>query len=96
VIHHLADIESDMSAIHRITDIYAMEAGRFFAFCHRLPAYQGVLRMEAERQAQQEQKRHGGHAPQDVIPVAAGELHKIDGLDGMQAEGWLTIEKAQD
>ena len=93
MIHHLPDIESDMSAIHGIDDIYSMEAGRFFAFAYRLPAYQGVMRMEAERQARQDEKRTGGR---DVVPVGTGELGKIEGLEGMVDEGWLTIERAAD
>jgi hypothetical protein len=41
---YLADIESDMSAVHRIDDIWSMPSARFFRLAHRLPAYQGVMR----------------------------------------------------
>lgn len=44
---HLADIESDMSAIHRVDDIWQMPPARFFMLAHRLPAYQGVMRERA-------------------------------------------------
>lgn len=42
--HHLADIESDMSALHRVDDIWSMPAQRFFKLAWRLPAYRGVMR----------------------------------------------------
>lgn len=44
---HLTDIESDMSAVHRVDDIQAMPAARFFRFAHRLAAYRGVMRERA-------------------------------------------------
>jgi hypothetical protein len=40
----LPDIESDMSAVHRVDDIYSMPAARFFRLAWRLPHYQGVIR----------------------------------------------------
>ena len=59
-----------MSAVHRIDDIWSMEAGKFFRFARRLPAYQGVMRGIAEQQAEQEHRRTGGRK---VIPVPAGK-----------------------
>jgi hypothetical protein len=44
VIYHLADLQSDFSAIHRIDDMYALDAPTFFRLAYRLPVYQGVLR----------------------------------------------------
>lgn len=41
---HLADLESDMSAIHRVDDIWSMPAARLFRMAWRLPHYQGVMR----------------------------------------------------
>lgn len=80
---HLDDVESDMSAIHRIDDIYAMEAGRFFRFARRLPAYQGVMRMEAERQAEKTQQHRTATTGTDrePIPLPAGKA--IPGLEGL-------------
>ena len=34
-----------MSAFHRVDDIEAMPAARFFELAYRLPAYQGVLQL---------------------------------------------------
>lgn len=49
---HLADIESDMSAIHRVDDIWAMPAARFFSLAWRLPCYRGVMRERVLREQQ--------------------------------------------
>ena len=93
MIKHLDDIESDLSAVHRIDDIWTMEAGRFFRLAWRLPAYQGVMRMHAEKQAMDEEKRTGGV---EAVPVAAGELHKIGEVRALADDGWLTFEQASD
>lgn len=39
----LQEIESDMSAFHRVDDIYTMEAAVFFRRAKCLPAYNGAL-----------------------------------------------------
>lgn len=41
---YLPDIESDMSAFHRIDDVRDMPAQRFIDFVLRLPSYRGVMR----------------------------------------------------
>jgi hypothetical protein len=91
VLKHLDDIESDLSAFHRIDDMWAMEAGRFFRLAYRLPAYQGAMRARAEAQAMEEQKRHGGR---DVVQVGSGELSKIDGFGQAIADGLISVETA--
>jgi len=58
-----------MSAIHRIDDIWSMNAERFYRLAYRLPAYQGVLRMIAENQANEEHRRNGG--PVTALPGGA-------------------------
>jgi hypothetical protein len=93
VLKHLDDIESDLSAIHRIDDMWAMEAGRFFRFAHRLPAYKGAMRAIAEAQAMEQQKRTGGR---EVVQVGTGELHKIDGLRSAIDDGTISVETATD
>lgn len=47
MLDYLDDIESDLSAFHRIDDMYAMSGPRFFRFAERLPAYDGVMRVRA-------------------------------------------------
>jgi hypothetical protein len=97
VLKHLRDIESDMSAIHGIHNIWAMDGPRFFAFAYRLPAYKGIMRALAESQAAREDKRTGGR---EIVPVGSGELNKIEGLGATRNLGdgtpWLSIEKATD
>jgi hypothetical protein len=39
-----------MSAIHRIDDMYALPAAKFFALAQRLPAYQGVVAVRLANQ----------------------------------------------
>ncbi len=101
MVEHLDDIESDMSAFHRIDDIWTMEAGKFFRYAYRLPAYQGAMRARAERQAMDEEKRNGGRS-RDVVPVGSGELGKIEGLghgitrNTGDGNVWISVEKATD
>lgn len=51
VLHHLADLESDFSRFHGITDMYSMPGPRFFQFAWRIAAYDGMMarRVEAQR-----------------------------------------------
>lgn len=101
MLKHIRDIESDLSAFHRIDDIWTMNGPRFFAFAYRLPAYKGVMRALAEKQAMDEEKRGGGRR-REVVPVASGELGRIEGLghgitqDTGDGNVWISIEKATD
>lgn len=57
MLDHIDDIESDMSAIHRIgpadlwADDYPLDARTFFKLARRLFAYKGVMRLRAEKEA---------------------------------------------
>lgn len=103
MLKHIRDIESDLSAFHRIDNIWDMNGPRFFTLAYRLTAYKGVMRALAEKQASEQGKRTGGSGGgREVVPVGSGELNKIEGLghgitedtgDGMP---WLSIEKATD
>lgn len=98
MLKHLDDIESDMSAIHRIDDIWSMNGPRFFRFAYRLPAYKGTVRAIAEKQAMDEEKRG---KRRNVIAVGSGELGKVEGLSGIthnpgDGNVWLSLEKATD
>lgn len=48
MLEHLADLESDFSALHRIDDMGELPSDRFFRMAYRLAAYGGVM---AARQA---------------------------------------------
>ena len=64
---HLDDLRSDFSVLHRVDEVEQMPGPRFFAYCYRLSAYQGVIAVEARRQiAERAQKRSAG-------PVSIGE-----------------------
>ena len=70
---HLADIESDMSAVHRVDDIYSMPAPKFFSLAWRLPHYQGVMRDRViALQREQEDTQPGSPAPAAGRPVPRG------------------------
>lgn len=47
-----------MSAIHRVDDIYSMDAYKFFGFAKNLIAYKGAVRFEAENEAEEERKNN--------------------------------------
>lgn len=77
---YLPDLESDFSAIHRVDDIYSMDAPRFFRFAVRLTAYEGVLaarRMQEEQRGGSVSTRQGAtevpltHAAMSADPVLA-------------------------
>lgn len=93
MLKHIRDIESDLSAFHRIDNMWDMNGPKFFRLAYRLPAYKGAMRARAETQAMQEQKRTGGR---EVVQVGGGELHKIDGFEQARADGLISFEKATD
>jgi hypothetical protein len=44
VLDYLDDIESDLSAVHRVDDIHTLTSERFFRLANRLVHYQGAVR----------------------------------------------------
>lgn len=44
ILDHLDDIESDLSAVHRVDDMWSLPAGRFARLAERLWHYPGVMR----------------------------------------------------
>ena len=66
VIHHLDDLASDFSAIHRVPDIRVLDGRSFFRLAHRLTAYRGVMRERAL--AEQEEGAPPPVAPPPVAP----------------------------
>jgi hypothetical protein len=45
VLDYRDDVESDLSALHRVDDMAAMPARRFFALVNRLGAYPGAVQL---------------------------------------------------
>lgn len=85
MLSHLADLESDFSAIHRITDMYALDGPRFFQMAYRLPVYEGVLRQRLLAQhnnrlhpARQETTSTASSAQPANGVVHAGELTEAE------------------
>jgi hypothetical protein len=60
VLDYLDDIESDLSAFHRIDDLYALDGPRFFRLAVRLTSYAGVMQARA---VALEEERKGGSSP---------------------------------
>jgi len=56
VLDYKEDIASDFSVFHRVDDVSAMPARRFFSLAVRLVAYKGVLRARIEAEMQKQQK----------------------------------------
>lgn len=54
------DVESDLSAFHRIDDPMSIDGPRYFRLAVRLPAYMGVMQARA---AEEQEKDNGGAAP---------------------------------
>lgn len=58
VLEYLDDIESDMSAIHRVDDIEDLSGPKFYRLAIRLTAYTGV--MQARVEALRDEEENGG------------------------------------
>lgn len=75
--------------------MWGMEAGKFFRFARRLPAYKGAMRARAERLAHDDARRtERGLAPRNgpaPVAVPAGELATIPGFAGAAADGLIEL-----
>ena len=71
VVRYLPDIESDMSAFHRVDDVYLMPGPRFFSLARRLGTYQGAMaaRLHAERDEPQQRPAQSRPAVQAAAPA---------------------------
>lgn len=57
MLDHLDDIASDLSAVHRVDDMWQVPARRLFGLVERLPYYEGVMRMHALAEASSRPER---------------------------------------
>lgn len=93
VLDHLEDIDSDMSAFHRVDDaVTALPAPLYFARAVRLGAYQGVMQARIFEARQREQggtslNIGGGRAgaPQGPATKISDEAM----LEQLANEGWV-------
>lgn len=63
MLDYLDDIESDLSAVHRIDDMWSMDSAKFFRFARRLFAYKSVMRTHAEKEAHDKNPRATSSQP---------------------------------
>jgi hypothetical protein len=66
VAHFLDDVRSDFSVLHRIDEVERVPGPRFFAYCLRLPLYNGAV---AARQREQ-RVRHGESGTRGPVSLA--------------------------
>lgn len=73
--------------------MWDMEAGRFFSFARRLPAYHGVMRSVAEKELYDKERRKEaqGLTDREIIPVPAGELATLPGFAEAAAAGMIQL-----
>lgn len=86
-----ADIESDLSAFHRIDDPMQIPGPRYFALVVRLAAYAGVLAARAEEYRQRENGgAHGAHsaAQRGGTPSSPARIDDAAAL-AMLGDGWV-------
>lgn len=69
---YFEEVESDMSAFHRIDDVYAMPAPRFINLAVRLFAYKGIIRALYEAEQHREQQEQLPASVRSRTPSRAG------------------------
>jgi hypothetical protein len=80
ITEHEADIESDLSAFHRVDDPMTLDGPRYFRLVMRLTAYAGVL--AARAYAESEEARNAANGAHSAAPTtyapAAKSSHVSD------------------
>jgi hypothetical protein len=96
IINHLEDVESDLSAFHRIDDYTTMTSTRFFALATRLAAYRGVVRTHLEAELhEREERRRGGTRPASRPRGTVTEAPESVTLAELEAEGFIRHRKGR-
>lgn len=89
VLDHLEDIDSDMSAFHRVDDaLTTLPAPLYFARAQRLGAYQGVMQARIIEQ----QKAKDGGMPAHGSSGPATKISDDVMLERLANEGWVERE----
>jgi hypothetical protein len=84
VLDHIADLESDFSAIHRISDMYSLDGPTFFSLAYRLSAYRGVMRARVENEADARADRDRPDADGGArVEATEAELRYSAAFDGL-------------
>lgn len=73
MLDHLDDIASDLSAFHRVDDLYDLDGPTFFRLAFRLAAYAGVMqaRVRAEMDTNQPPPAQAPDVPYATAPAPA-------------------------
>ena len=69
VTDHLADLESDLSVLHRVDDMWSMPGARFLRLAKRTVAYRGVMQARAQALMDAEAAEAGPVAAAPAGPV---------------------------
>lgn len=78
LLDHLDDVESDLSAFHRIDDMGEMDSTRFFRFAFRLPAYGGVMQARAMAEERGSSGQPGtAREPEVVLAGSTSDLERM-------------------
>src|SRR5690606_24750181 len=76
-------VEADMSAFHRVDDIYSMDADKFFGFAKCLIHYSGAVRGEAESEQREKEE---ANPPRKVEPVKDSNQRFLERQTAKSAE----------
>lgn len=80
------DIESDFSVFHRVDDIEELDGPRFFKFCTRLPAYQGVLQARINKEIADEENN-----PQNAPELTKEQTTMNQNFKAYPEEGFPSV-----
>lgn len=88
------DIESDLSAFHRIDDPMTIEGPRYFRLAARLGAYAGVIAARALEERNSSEPRHAAPAPTSgpaasVTPTGVTHVDNDVAFAMLAGEGWI-------
>lgn len=92
---YLEDIESDLSAFHRVDDYMTMSGPRFFSLALRLAAYTGVLQARAIAEREEAEGGHQSPAQASTSSIASatpgGRPNRVsnDVAFAQLSDGWL-------
>lgn len=70
VLDYLNDLESDLSAFHRVDDMFELDGPRFFRLAVRCSAYDGVMRARVANLSQGTETPVAGNPQQDAVVVS--------------------------
>lgn len=86
------DIESDLSAFHRVDDLITMDGPRYFRLAPLLTAYAGVMQARAVEERQNSTERHApAPSSRASAPTGASKVSHVEdttALAMLAGDGW--------